>query len=110
MSLDGHTLRHLPFFEALGALDETSPDWAATTAGLVVLRQFDAWLDEGPSAVAPESWGTRAVREAVDTIHSGTPVRGLLSGIVDAMVASPVAAVGAVVPRLMAYARALDLD
>jgi tetratricopeptide (TPR) repeat protein len=110
MSLDGHTLRHLPFFDALGVLDETNPEWPSTSAGLVVLRLFDAWLDEGPSAVAPESWGTRSVRDAVETIHSGSHIRGLLGGIVDAMVASPVAGVGAVIPRLMAYARALDFD
>ena len=110
MSLDGHTLRHLPFFEALGALEETNSDWSVTSAGLVVLRLVDAWLDDGPSAVAPESWGTKSVREAVDMIPPNNHVRGLLSGIVDAMVSSPTPSVGAVVPRLMAYARALDFD
>ena len=103
-------LRHLPFFEALGSLDESSADWRATSAGLVVLRLFDAWLDEGPETVAATSWGARAVREAIDAIPTGNPAARLLGGVLEAMAASPVAMIGAVLPRLMAYARALDFD
>jgi tetratricopeptide (TPR) repeat protein len=102
------TLRHLPFFEALAAGDEHDAQWRVTSAGLVTLRLVDGWLEEGPGAVAPDAWGLRAVRDAVDGLPTGSPIRSILTGIVDAMVAASAAAVGVVAPRLMAYGRALD--
>ena len=102
------TLRHLPFFEALAAGDEQDAGWRVTSAGLVTLRLADAWLEEGTSAVAPDSWGLHAVRDAIDAVPAGKPVRSILAGIVDAMVAAPVSAVSVIAPRLMAYGRALD--
>ncbi len=48
MDSSPRVLLHLPFFEALATLDETSDDWRVTSAGLVTLRLFDAWISEGP--------------------------------------------------------------
>jgi hypothetical protein len=102
------SLRHLVFFETLAGLNESDAEWRTTSAGLVVLRLFDAWMDEG-EVVLQDSWGMSAVRQAIDAIDTGTPVRSILAGIVDAMVESPAAEIATVGPRLMAYGRALDI-
>jgi hypothetical protein len=39
--------RHLPFFAELAALDDGDSSWRAVSAGLVVLRLVDAWIEEG---------------------------------------------------------------
>jgi tetratricopeptide (TPR) repeat protein len=102
------TLRHLAFFEALVGADEGSAEWRAMTAGLVVLRLLDAWIDDGPTVAATDSWGLRAARETVAAIDAGDPARTILGGVLDAMAATPAVDVGTVAPRLMAYGRALD--
>lgn len=104
------TLRHLPFFIELSRLREGDDAWRAATAGLVVLRLVDAWIEEGPSAVAADGWGARAVRSAIEEIPMRTPVRSILGGVVDAMVAAKTVDVRRVAPRLMAYARSLDFE
>ena len=55
-------LRHLAFFEEIANREEHEPEWRTATAGLVVLRLVDAWLEDGASSVARGSWGVRAVR------------------------------------------------
>ena len=102
-------LRHLPFFERLASLDEQSSEWRETSAGLLVLRLVDTWLEEGPSAVRG-GWGVRAVRECIDAIAPGTPIRAILSGVIDAMSDASDAQPGVVTPRLMAYGQSLSLD
>lgn len=102
-------LRHLPFFETLTGMSESDTEWRSTSAGLVVLRLFDAWMDEGPT-VLKDTWVMSAVREAIEAIDSGTPIRSILFGIVEAISASHMVDISTVGPRLMAYGRALDLD
>jgi tetratricopeptide (TPR) repeat protein len=104
------TLRHLAFFEELAALDEGDAEWRSVSAGLVVLRLVDAWMEEGPHTVTADAWGLRAVRVSIEEIEDGTPVRAVLGSIVDAMEASAVADMSAVAPRLLAYGRALEYD
>ena len=103
-------MRHLPFFTELAALEDADPSWRAVTAGLVVLRLVDAWIEEGSAVVAADSWGVRSVRAAVDDMPPGMPARTLLNGVVDALTSSRGGDLHAVAPRLMAYARSLDLD
>jgi tetratricopeptide (TPR) repeat protein len=103
-------LQHLSFFEALASMQEDSPDWRAASAGLVTLRLFDAWVEEGPSVVASDAWGLRAVREAIAAVDRRSTHRALLTSVVDAMTAAPVVRIATVAPRLMAYARVLQLD
>jgi tetratricopeptide (TPR) repeat protein len=98
------------YFEALAALDEADPAWTPVSAGLVVLRLVDAWLEDGPSVVAPDAWGVHAVRAALAEVPDAQPMRAILAGVVDAMTEAPVADMGLVAPRLMAYARALDFE
>ena len=104
------TVRHLSFFEALAGLEESSADWRATTAGLVVLRLVDSWFEEGSSIASADAWGLSAVRDAVDEMDSGTPARAILSGIVDAVASAPRADFSLIAPRLSAYGRALHFD
>ena len=98
-------LRHLAFFEALAELDESDAAWRSTSAGLVVLRLFDDWMEHGPFPAGAAGWGIRAVREAVEAVDSGNPTRLILAGVVDAIASG--AEPPAVTPRLLAYARAL---
>lgn len=103
-------LRHLAFFDELSRLDEADDSWREVSAGLVVLRLVDRWLDEGASVVAADAWGYTSVAGAVDAIPIGRPVRGMLRSVVDAMGAATTPNFRTVAPRLMAYARALDFD
>jgi tetratricopeptide (TPR) repeat protein len=104
------TLRHLAFFEELAALDESDAEWRSVSAGLVVLRLVDAWMEEGPHVVTADAWGLRGVRAAIEEMDGGVPARALLGSVVDAMEASAVADMSAVAPRLLAYAQALEYD
>jgi tetratricopeptide (TPR) repeat protein len=108
VSYSTQPIRHLPYFEALAEMDEADADWRATSAGLVVLRLIDAWLEEGPHVATPDSWGMRAVRESVQGVPAGSAVRSILMGVLDAMETTPVPALAPIAPRLMAYGRALD--
>lgn len=103
-------LQHVPFFEALARAEEGSPEWRLTSAGLVTLRLFDAWLVEGPSVVSAGAWGLRAVREAIDAVEAGSSSKAILMSIVDAMESAGMVRVPVVAPRLLAYARALQFD
>lgn len=102
--------RHLPFFSELAALDESDASWRAVSAGLVVLRLVDAWIEEGSAAVTADGWGMRSVSAAIEEMPAGMPARAILSGIVDAVSTSRGTDMHSVAPRLMAYARSLDLD
>jgi tetratricopeptide (TPR) repeat protein len=103
-------MRHLPFFTELAALDDADSAWRAVSAGLVVLRLVDSLVEEGSAAVAADGWGVRSVRAAVEEMPAGMPARAILTSVVDALVDSNGADIHAVAPRLMAYARSLDLD
>ncbi len=103
-------LRHLAFFDELSRLDEGDDAWHEVSAGLVVLRLVDRWLEEGISVVAADAWGYTSVVGAVDSIAVGRPVRGMLRSVVDAMGSATIPSFRTVAPRLMAYARALDFD
>jgi hypothetical protein len=103
-------LRHLPFVEALASMQDGTSEWRVTSAGLLTLRLFDAWVDEGPSVVAADALGAHNVREAVAAVDVRVSVRALLQSVLDAMEAAPAVRVATVAPRLMAYARALQFD
>jgi hypothetical protein len=102
--------RHLPFFAELANLTDGDPAWRSVSAGLVVLRLVDAWIAEGAEAVAADGWGVRSVEAAIEEMPAGQPARAVLRSVVDALKDSPAGDIHAIAPRLMAYARALDLD
>jgi tetratricopeptide (TPR) repeat protein len=102
--------RHLSFFTELASLQDGDPSWRAVSAGLVVLRLVDTWIDEGVAAVAANGWGLRSVEAAIEEVDAGLPARSILDSVVTALKSSPPNDVRAIAPRLLAYGRALDLD
>lgn len=110
MNISEPKLQHTPFFEALSRTKDGSLEWRLTSAGLVTLRLFDAWLVEGPDVVAADAWGLRAVREAIDAVEGGSSTKAILESIVDAMEEAHRVRVPLVAPRLLAYARALQFE
>lgn len=110
MGSSQRALAHVPYFEALGGMDESDARWRSISAGLVTLRLFDAWMSDGASVVQHDAWGLRAVREAIASIGSHAVIRGLLTSVVDAMQAAGMPGAARVAPRLMAYGSALQYD
>jgi tetratricopeptide (TPR) repeat protein len=102
--------RHLAFFTELAALDDGDSSWRAVSAGLVVLRLVDAWIEEGATAVAADGWGIRSVEAAIEEMDEGLPARSILRSVVGALKSSAPNDMRGIAPRLLAYGRALDLD
>ena len=102
--------RHLPFFAELASLEDGDAGWRSISAGLVVLRLVDAWIEEGAAAVAADGWGVRSVEAAIEEMPAGVPARAVLRSVLDAVQTSATSDMHAIAPRLMAYARSLDLD
>jgi tetratricopeptide (TPR) repeat protein len=107
---NGEPLRHLAFFEETAAFEEHQPAWRAASAGLVALRLVDAWIDEGPEVVAPDSWNVRAVLGAIDAMDDGSTLPSILRSVVNAMQEATANNVHDVIPRLAAYGRALEYE
>ena len=107
---NGYGARHLPFFTELAELNDHDPEWRSVSAGLVVLRLVDAWMEEGAAAVAADGWGVRSVKAAIDEMRPGLPARAILTSVVDSVTTSAAGQMHSIAPRLMAYARSLDLD
>ncbi len=103
-------MRHLPFFDELALLDDNDGNWRAVSAGLVLLRLVDAWVEEGPAVVAADGWGVRSVISAIDEMPEGLPARAILTSALDALCSARTGDLHLVAPRLMAYAQLLDLD
>ncbi len=104
------SLRHLAFFEEAAAHEEHQAQWRAATAGLVTLRLFDAWIEEGPQVVAPGSWNVRAVVNAIEAMDDGSTLPSILRSVLNAMQEAPATKVHDVIPRLAAYGRALEYE
>jgi hypothetical protein len=104
------SLRHLAFFEELAKLEEGDPAWRSVSAGMVVMRLIDQWVISGADAVHIDSWSVGAVRDAIAEIPETTPLRRILSAIVDCILSAPAVDIHALTPRLMAYGQALDYE
>jgi tetratricopeptide (TPR) repeat protein len=109
MESDG-VLRHLVFFEELGRMEETDSSWRSVSAGLVVMRLVDQWIADGPRALRADSWSVSSVREAIAQVEETTPIRRILTSVVDAMTSSNATDLHALCPRLMAYGQALEYE
>ncbi len=100
-------IRHLAFFEVLAELDEDTPRWAAVSAGLLVMRAFDRWVEDGHVALQA-TVELAAVQRVVSQMQNG-PARALLDGILQEIRLGK-RTPQAVLPRLLAYARSLHFD
>lgn len=104
-----HKLRHMPFFEEIASRQDGSVEWNGATAGLVVLRLVDAWLEDGPAVTMDDGWSIRSVNNAIENVDPVTPIRAILGRVVEALqVREP--DIHVVVTPLMAYAQALEYD
>ena len=103
-------VRHLPFFTELASLEEDDPAWRAVSAGLVLLRLVDAWLEDGPSVVSADGWGVRSVEASLEEVPVQMTARTVLLSALDSLTTARRGDMHAVAPRLLAYARLLDLD
>ena len=101
-------VRHLSYFEALATLDEDSPSWSPTLAGLGVLGLVDA-VRENRSLVDADWTGVRAVADAVSSLREGSSIRRPLMKVVDELRGAGPDWLK-VNEHLFAYGRALDLD
>lgn len=102
-------IRHQVYFDTLGSLREDSGSWRAVFAGLSVLRLVDAYVDLSPEATPPNWAQLHSVRAAVDDIHEGDPVRGVLGCVIDEMTTRG-AVDETVCAGLLSYGRALDYE
>lgn len=108
MSSIARPLSHMPYFEQLAELAQDSADWRSVSAALVMLRLFDGWMTSGAEVVDDEAPGLNAVRDQIAAMDIRDTTRGLLSSIVEAMVAAENPRIVTVAPRLLAYGRALQ--
>jgi hypothetical protein len=102
-------LDHHAFFERLGSLQENTPSWDTTLAGVLVLRTIDRLVAE------PEQWNRddfrlsiESARAQLNAVPAGDPVRALLVRILDSVVQSP-ELLNETGSALLGYGRALDL-
>ena len=109
MSDSENKLRHLPFFDEIGSLEESDASYRSATAGLVVLRLVDAWLDDAPNGHFDDDWGLLAVHNAIEAMDDGTPIKTLLGRVVESLRAAR-PDIHVVTTPLMAYAQALEYD
>ncbi len=103
-------LRHLAFFEELSRMDEADPTWRSVSAGLVVMRLVDNWIEDGAVATRVDSWAISGAREAVAQVPATSPIRRILTSVLDITTETSAADLHALVPRLMAYGQALEYD
>lgn len=102
-------IRHQVYFDTLGSLREDSGSWRAVFAGLSVLRLVDTYVDLSPEGTPPNWAQLHSVRAAVDDIHEGDPVRGVLGCVIDEMTTRS-AVDDTVCAGLLSYGRALDYE
>lgn len=101
-------IRHLPYFEALSTLDETSLSWYPTLAGLTVLDLVDR-SREDPTLVRSDLAAVAAVSETISRIGDGNPVKRILTRVATSVSAEDVSWNGVGV-GLFDYGKVLDLD
>jgi tetratricopeptide (TPR) repeat protein len=102
--------QHIAFFEELAKLEETDSSWKSVSAGLVVLRLVDEWIASGSNAVRCDSWSVNAVREAIASVPETTPLRRILTAVVDGVVSLSTGDAHSLNPRLMAYGQSLEFE
>ncbi len=103
---DDGALRHVAFFRALGATEAGTPEWEATSAGLVVLRLLDRWAWRHIPERAPTFREFVTVRRAIARVPAG-PVRDALELLAAAVSVFSGSRPAPVNDCLMTYAHAL---
>jgi hypothetical protein len=102
-------IKHHAFFEALGSMQEKSPEWNASFAGLSVLRLLDRLAEVRELAELPGGHEEYASRRAVESVAEGDPARAILLRILDRL-RDHFALSDETGSDLISYGRALDLS
>jgi tetratricopeptide (TPR) repeat protein len=100
-------LRHIAYFQALGESQTGTPEWEATSAGLVVLRLVDRWVWRHVRERAPTFREFVTVRRAVARVSPGD-LRAALEQLASAVAVFSGARSAPVNDSLMAYAQVLQ--
>ncbi|MBA2687185.1 MAG: tetratricopeptide repeat protein [Gemmatimonadaceae bacterium] len=101
------TVRHQPFIESLARLEPDTLEWRSLLSGLLVLRLADTVREQGRSLVDADWAGVYSIRETVNSVNEGDPVRGVLSRLLDEL-GSPDYNTRDFATGLLSYGRALD--
>jgi tetratricopeptide (TPR) repeat protein len=102
-------MRHIPFMKALAEVKDTSdPVWRDASAGYLVLRFFDRWLDDGP-ALASFDQTLPALKARLSSAEDVHPqVQTLLMTAVQTMIDAPGTNPASVAGPLLAYGHYLE--
>ncbi len=102
-------IRHLSFFDALGAMTERTPEWMSISAGLCIMRLIDRLAEDAGEPVPSEWSELHTTRMRVEAIGTGDPARAIHLRVLDSLAGSGElsAALGS---DLMSYGQVLDLD
>lgn len=102
-------IRHHAFFEALGEIEELTPQWKSIVAGLAVMRLVDRVADEGEGA-KPSEWAeVTSSRAKVEAVSQGDAARAILLRSIEEL-ESDRSLTERLGSSLLAYGRALDLE
>jgi tetratricopeptide (TPR) repeat protein len=104
-----HRLRHLPFFQEISRHEESDAAWRNATAGLLVLRLIDGWIEDGAHVIQDE-WTMRGVRSAIEEADLANNLRAILTNVVDSLAQAQRPGINLVAPRLMAYGQLLEYE
>lgn len=100
-------MRHQPFIDSLGRLEPDTIEWRSVLAGLLVLRLADTVREQGRALVDADWAGVYSIRETVNSVAEGDPVRRVLLRLLDEL-SSPDYNARDFATALLTYGRALD--
>ena len=102
-------MRHIPFMKALAEVQDTSdPVWRDASAGYLVLRFFDRWLDDGPALMSFDQTlpALKARLQSSEDVHP--QVQEILLSAVQTMIDAPGTDPALVAGPLLAYGNYLE--
>lgn len=102
-------MRHAPYIELLGRLDENAPEWRPTVAGLAVLRFVDWRLEHEDLRTSADWDAVETIRRALPESADGNPARSSLISILEQASRANISRIE-VARSLMQYGRALNLS
>jgi len=73
----------MPFFEVIASSDEGDAEWHAATAGLMVLRLVDSWIEDGTRATDDETWSLNSVRCAIEALNAHENLQAVLNNVIE---------------------------
>jgi ATP/maltotriose-dependent transcriptional regulator MalT len=100
-------IKHHAFFEALGDLDDKTPEWSSVFAGLSVLRLIDRLAELRESNQFLDRHSLDASHRVIEKVSTGDPSRAILFRLLEQIARNETGR--PVGEDMLAYGRALDL-